>query len=318
MSALTQFDDVAIVPGRAVMTPALLRQPESDPLGRVEAMIRAETFRDMDVSFDRHERIVWCSFRFQGRPCFTEGMLHDFARMRALMQRVFAEVTELRAPVRYVALTSPMPGVWNLGGDLNLFAELIRLRDRERLLHYAVAAAESGYHYTTSFNLPLTTVSIVQGDALGGGFEAALSSNLLVAERGARFGLPEILFNMFPGMGAYSFLARRTGPGLAERMITSGNIHTAEELHAMGVVDVLAEDGRGVEAFLEHIGRGESRHAVHRAIYEVRRIVNPVTLDEMHRIAEVWTDLALRLEDGDLRRMMRLVSAQDRRRARIG
>ena len=170
----------------------------------------------------------------------------------------------------------------------------------------------------SSFNLPLTTVSIVQGDALGGGFEAALSSNLLVAERSARFGLPEILFNMFPGMGAYSFLARRIGGGLAERMITSGTVYTAEELHAMGVIDVLAEDGRGVEAFLDHAGRSESRHAVHRAIYDVRRIVNPVTLDEMHRIAEVWTDLALRLEDGDLRRMMRLVSAQDRRRSRIG
>jgi DSF synthase len=320
MSAVTQlFDDVAI-PGRPGRIDGLRPQPAdpagSDPLERAAGMIAAATFQDLDVAFDPSERILWCDFRFNGRPCFTEAMLHDFARVRVLVRNVHAAVPELASPVRYVVLRSPVPGTWNLGGDLNLFAELIRRRDRERLLRYAIAAAESGYHYTTSFGLPLTTVSLVQGDALGGGFEAALSSNLLIAERSARFGLPEILFNMFPGMGAYTFLARRIGAGLAERMITSGSIYGAEELYEMGVVDVLAEDGGAVAAFQDHVGRTGGRFAALRAIHGVRRIVNPVTLREMHDIARVWVDLALGLEDSDLRKMARLVAAQDRRRAR--
>jgi DSF synthase len=48
----------------------------------------------------------------------------------------------------------------------------------------------------------VTTIALVQGDALGGGFETALSSNVLIAERSAKLGFPEILFNLFPGMGA--------------------------------------------------------------------------------------------------------------------
>ena len=56
----------------------------------------------------------------------------------------------------------------------------------------------------SSFNLPFTTISLVQGDALGGGFEAALCGDIIIAEKQARFGFPEVLFNLFPGMGAYN------------------------------------------------------------------------------------------------------------------
>jgi DSF synthase len=45
------------------------------------------------------------------------------------------------------------------------------------------------------------TASLVQGRALGSGFECALASDVIVAETGARMGFPEVLFNLFPGMG---------------------------------------------------------------------------------------------------------------------
>lgn len=67
------------------------------------------------------------------------------------------------------------------------------------------------------FDTDLTTVSLIQGDALGGGFEASLSSNLIIAERGVKMGLPEVIFNLFPGMGAYSILSRKVGAATAEK-----------------------------------------------------------------------------------------------------
>jgi DSF synthase len=280
-------------------------------------IIEGTALQHMQMQYDPQDRILWCQFRFPGRPCFTEAMLADFVAVRQMLHRVFATAAE-EDPVRVLALSSPLAGVWNLGGDLDLFSKLIRARDRERLLAYAIAAAEAGYHYTTSFGLPLLTVSLVQGDALGGGFEAALSSNILIAERSAKFGFPEILFNLFPGMGAYSFLSRRITPGLAERMILSGNVMTAEELYDMGVVDVLAEDGGAVEALYDAFGPTGSRLNAWRAVTESRRIVHPVQLGELHEIARVWTDLALTLGDQDLRRMARLVNAQERRRAQAG
>jgi DSF synthase len=158
----------------------------------------------------------------------------------------------------------------------------------------------------------MTTISLVQGEALGGGFEAALSASVLIAEEGARMGFPEILFNMFPGMGAYSFLLRKVGKRTAEELITSGSVYTARQLFDMGVVDVITADGTGeaaVAAYVrKHARYGNGRHAFERA----RAEVHPVTREELMRVVEVWADAALRVQDRDLRMMDRLVKAQER------
>ena len=84
------------------------------------------------------------------------------------------------------------------------FRELIQCQDAEGLRDYAISCIDVVYTNATNYELPVTTISLVQGDALGGGFEAALAANVVVAERGCKMGLPEILFNLFPGMGRLS------------------------------------------------------------------------------------------------------------------
>jgi hypothetical protein len=79
---------------------------------------------------------------------------------------------------------------------------------------------------------------------------------------------------------------------------------------------VLAPDGAGIEAVYAHIGRRGRRHACHSAIRQARRIANPVTREEMLRIADLWIDSALTLTEADLRKMTRLAAAQDRQRNR--
>ncbi|STD20804.1 enoyl-CoA hydratase [Enterobacter asburiae] len=85
---------------------------------------------------------------------------------------------------------------------------------------------------------------MVEGSALGGGFEAALAHHFVLAQRDARLGFPEIAFNLFPGMGGYSLVARRAGMKLAEELIYKGESHTAEWYEQHGLVDVLFEPGQ--------------------------------------------------------------------------
>lgn len=280
------------------------------------AIVAAQRFSEFDLHFDAEAGILWCNFDFSARPCFTASVLAEAKQIQSLVRRLSTEAAGGDPAVRYLVLGSRAAGVWNLGGDLALFADLIRRGDREGLRCYAHDCCEVGYTNATVFGLPVITIALVQGEALGGGFEAALSSNVIVAERSARFGLPEILFNLFPGMGAFTFLSRRIAPGLAERMILSGEIYTAEQLHALGVVDVLAADGEGADAVYAYVGRGSRRHAAHVAVREARRVVQPVKFEEMTRIADLWVDAALKLSDADVRKMLRLAAAQDRRRAR--
>ncbi|MGA8054440.1 MAG: crotonase/enoyl-CoA hydratase family protein [Burkholderiales bacterium] len=214
----------------------------------------------------------------------------------------------------YYVVGSKTKGIFNLGGDLALFVLLIKSRDREALAHYAKRCIDCIYPRIQNYFSPtLTTISLVQGDALGGGFETALSSDVIVAEESANLGLPEVLFNLFPGMGAYSLLSRRIGMKAAEDLILSGRVLRAKQLYDMGVVDVLAKDGEGETVVHQWIRKNQKRRNGFQAVFTARQHVQPITREELDRIAEVWVDAALRLEDRDLKMMGRIVRSQQRR-----
>jgi DSF synthase len=272
-------------------------------------------YQELDVSYDAAEETLWYFQKPSLRPCFSPRMLAEIRDLQTTVERALARPVKGTEP-RYMVLASRTPRTFSLGGDLSLFAKAIRAQDEAMLLAYAEACIDVLYANTTGLGSSLTTVALVQGDALGGGFEAALSSQIIVAERSARFGLPEVVFNLFPGMGAYSFLSRRLGAIKAEEMILSGAIYSAAELHDLGIVDVLAEDGEGEKALREHLRTIRRRSLTHRALLETRAAVNPVTREELMRVTKIWVKTALRLSELDLRRMDHLIAAQNRRRAK--
>ena len=81
----------------------------------------------------------------------------------------------------------------------------------------------------------------------------------------------------------------------------------------MDVVDIVADDGQGEEAVYQHVEESDRSFNAHRAVYKVRRMVSPVTRQELIDITDLWVDTALTLESSDLRKMERLAAAQDRR-----
>ncbi|MFT9385684.1 crotonase/enoyl-CoA hydratase family protein [Acetobacter sp.] len=275
-----------------------------------------ESYKDLDTFITAEDRAYWCFMRPAERPSFTRQLLVDLAAMQANISRMFATAQLGERPFDYFVLGSRTSGVFNLGGDLVLFRQKIEQRDADTLRRYAYSCVESGYANYTGYGNRVITIALIQGDALGGGLESALSCDMLVAERQAKFGLPEILFNLFPGMGAYSFLARKIGAAKAEEMIMSGRIYTAEEMHALGVVDILVDEGQGQTAVKQYIARNRTRHSAHSAIYQVRRRVNPVTLEELRDVTDTWVEAAMRLSEQDLRKMARIAAAQDRSRQR--
>src|SRR6185295_9279391 len=133
------------------------------------------------------------------------------------------------------------------------------------------------------------------------------------AEEGSGMGLPEVLFDLFPGMGAYSFLCERVSSHVAERMMLNGRVYSAEELHKLGLVDVLVPKGEGVRAVHEVIRNNRRIPHASRAMKEVVNSTGHCSLEALMRITEIWVDTALQLGDKSLRTMERLVKAQDRR-----
>jgi DSF synthase len=269
-------------------------------------------YKQMNTRFDADCGALWCFMDPKPRTCFNPELLEDlhrFADSIRMMNQGGAH--SKKETVRYSVLASNNPDVFSFGGDLDLFLRLFNEKDREGLRRYARACVDIVYGAWAGFDLPVTTISLVQGDALGGGFEAALCNNVVVAERRARFGLPEILFNLFPGMGALNLLAQRMDLVRAERMILSGRVYSAEELYQMGVVDILAENGGGEKAVYEYISRHSRRWNTHQSLLKVRNRVRPIFHEELVDVAEIWVDTVFNLRAKDLRIMERMLKSQN-------
>jgi DSF synthase len=263
----------------------------------------------LDVRWEAAHGALWTFMTPVDRPNFNRSMLRDFQRWQAEIGREFGDSAE---GLKYLVLGSRFPGVFNLGGDLDLFAGLIASGDRDALIRYGRDCVSILHNNLRRLELPIVTIALVQGDALGGGFEAALSFNVIVAEKGVKFGLPEIGFGLFPGMGAHSLLSRKIGLAKAEEMMLTNRLYTAEEMYEMGLVHVLAERGAGEEAVRAYIAKNGRRRAGHCGIYHASSLANPVTLEELNAIVELWADTALCLTDADLKFMRRLSDAQIR------
>lgn len=214
------------------------------------------------------------------------------------------------APVHYMVLRSGNPDYFSLGGDLNHFRSCIERRDREALFQYSRLCLDILYAWGTVLNNHATTIALVQGRALGGGFEAALSADYLIAEEHSEFGFPEILFGLFPCTGGMSLLARRVGVYEAERMMIDGRIYTAAELKAKGVVDEVCPRGDGNLAVNRFIaGHDKHRHA-RLTLQRARHRMVPLEYRELLVVVEEWVEAAMNLPERDLNAMDMLIRLQ--------
>jgi DSF synthase len=268
---------------------------------------RLFTLDQLDCLYEEDVATLWTFMRPKGRPSFNPAMLADFTKWQEDIATGFGPTG---VPLDFLVLGSRVPGVYCYGGDLDLFGSLIRAGDRAGLIRYGRACVEILHRNMACLDLPVVTVGLVQGDAMGGGWEALMSFNVVVAERGVKFGLPEIKFNLFPGMGAHAILSRKVGTAMAERMILSGEDYTAEELHAIGLVHVLAEPGEGVAAVRDYIRRERRRVGGHVGAHRAMRMAKPITLDELVAIVTEWADTALKLSESDLKIMRFIVNRQ--------
>ncbi len=273
-------------------------------------------FKEVSLRYDPRHRAIWCYYNPRIRPCFSAGMLKELRQFQQGIIDYFAAKDQGEEPlVRYQILHSQIPGIFNLGGDLALFSQLIREKNRHLLHDYARRCIDICYLNSINLNLPITTISLVEGSALGGGFESALSSNILIATEDAEMGFPEIRFNLFPGMGAYSLLARHLGMRTAEQIITSGETYSARRLHEMGIVHRLAKPGRGIEVVEDFMCKHALLSNGFRALQQVRQRYHAMDYRELEFIVEIWVDAAMRLEEKDLRLIDRLVKIQSTKMA---
>ena len=275
-------------------------------------------FTQFTTRYDPATSSIWCWMHpTTPRPCVSIELMDELSQLQKQLTATYNAQSKGDVwPFRHLILASRIPGIYSLGGDLELFKQCIRNNDRATLKAYAHQSIDLLYNNINNLDLPITMIGLIQGQALGGGFETALSCDVIVAERSTVMGFPEILFNLFPGMGAYNLLARRIGPSIAERIILSGSVYDAEELYDMGIVDILAEDGDGEQAVERYLNSHNQSHNTIRAMKKIRQIVHPITHQNLIDIVDIWVDAAMTLCDKDLAKLDRLLHVQTELRNR--
>ena len=256
---------------------------------------------------------LWVSMtRDMERQNFSLPLLNG---LRALLHRVRGDEVMWRhagrpTPIKYAVLKSEHPDYFNLGGDLSHFRTCIDKADWQALHDYSKLCLDIFYDWATVFNGRATTISLVQGRALGGGFETALAADFVIAEDHSEFGFPEIMFGLFPCTGAMSLLCRRIGSHQAQRMMTNGKIYSAMELKEMGVIDEICEKGTGEAAVEKFISRHAKHQTARLMVQRSRSRMLPLNYEELLTVVDEWVETAKQLSVDDLRVMEMLALMQ--------
>jgi enoyl-CoA hydratase/carnithine racemase len=139
--------------------------------------------------------------------------------------------------VRAVVLTGAGERSFLAGADLAAFERMLGDPDAMRA-HVEL----TGRIFGAWAVLPQAVIAAVRGHAAGGGLELALTCDFIVADPGARLGLPEVGLGLIPGAGGTQRLPRRVGLGIARRMLLTGALLRAADAHEAGLVDVVAAE----------------------------------------------------------------------------
>src|SRR5688500_16442380 len=131
------------VPQDVLRTPATLLRCAVLPMGTPATIefVYSEQFR---AHYDPAQRAMWSRWNPSPRPCFNVRLLADIRAYHDFLAQSEGQIEHLgvQNPLEYVVLASEKPGVFNLGGDLDLFKKLIGDRDRDELLRYGRACID--------------------------------------------------------------------------------------------------------------------------------------------------------------------------------
>lgn len=265
-------------------------------------------FTQLAAWYEEKRKTLWMMLNAQPRPSFNHQLIEEIMNLQYLAKKH-------GLAINFWVTGSLVPGLYNAGGDLAFFVDAIKNGRREALRAYARACVDCVHAASRGFDVGAISLAMIEGTALGGGFEAALAHHFVLAQQDARLGFPEIAFNLFPGMGAYSLVARRAGMKLAEELIYKGEAHPAQWHEQHGLVDSLFEPGQGVVATRTFIDSLTHRLNGVRAMLRTRQRVLSLPRSELMDITEDWVESAFCLEPKDIAYMERLVLLQQRHMA---
>lgn len=149
-----------------------------------------------------------------------------------------------------LVLYSSLPQGFCAGADLRaLYEGLVRVRDPEERARRIGDFIDRIHTVMNRLDaLPMTTIGAIHGTCFGGGFELALTCDVLIADKTARFCFPELRLGIVPGFGGIPRLKRDVGNAVVRDLLLTGRSINAKKAQTLGLVSQMVATGKHVEA----------------------------------------------------------------------
>jgi DSF synthase len=270
--------------------------------------ILSQQYEQFETHFEPKYQALWCVFKPESVPVFTTTLLKNIRSAQDAIASIYH--TEKYAP-QFIIWTSRNPNYFSLGLDVAHIVQLIQEHDQIGLNDYLQLCIDVFYINLMKLDIkPTITISLLRGRAYGGGFEAALSSDIIFAEAGAKCGFPEARYNLLPSLGTLSMLMRRLNNFQVVTHLFEGKNLPLEKLHEIGLIEEIVPQGQGTKAIYEFINRIRANHRVYAHLYTERSKSIMISYDELDEFRKLWLDTALNLSSKYLRKLHKLSAAQ--------
>ena len=217
--------------------------------------------------------------------------LNEIGRLMLGELEQFVAAFDVLAPITSACIiSSARAGGFSAGGDLKeLYAGAVAAPTAERV--GTLRKFLEGIHRT--FNAidaaPFVTFAAVHGLCMGGGLELALVCDMIVADKMARFGFPELRLGFIPGFGGIPRLRRDVGNSFIRDMLFTGRTVKAESAHQAGLVSHLAGEGYALQ-----IARSMAQQVTKfdaEARSKAKKFIKPIPHEELGKEIDLFCEL---------------------------
>jgi enoyl-CoA hydratase len=156
---------------------------------------------------------------------------------------------------------------------------------------------------------PLTTIAAVHGVTFGGGFELALTCDLIIADKMARFCFPELRLGLIPGFGGIPRLKRDLGNAVVRDLLLTGRSINATKAQQIGLVSQVVSEGESLRA--ARATAAQLKKFDHTTAVAAKRFIKPIPYDELHAEIDLFCQLfASPAVEAGLRKFVESTDAQ--------
>ncbi|PYX48257.1 MAG: hypothetical protein DMG79_12215 [Acidobacteria bacterium] len=209
------------------------------------------------------------------------------------LEKFVSALNSLSGEAHAVIIYSALPAGFCAGADLRELYQWIQQYGQAEVAGHTREYLERIHAVMNALDAsPLTTIAAVHGVTFGGGFELALTCDLIIADKLARFCFPELRLGLIPGYGGIPRLKRDIGNAVMRDLLLTGRSFNATKAQQIGLVSQVVSEGEALQAARATAGQMAKFDRQTAAV--AKRFIKQIPHEELRREIDIFCDLIAR------------------------